>query len=1558
MTDEQFPTEVENSNFDFSSLPPEDNRPLVPARAAADKSFYAATLSGADPIAAYKKSLTEYQQQGQSQLVDNTTKILQDDEDLGRVKAVQATLEDPTLPKEQKREILNQYMTTRSIPVNLREKYSENLAASSPSTRHLSNQEFALSFFGKEIAADNIQKDIDKELIKYDDSFASMYWGGVAELIPFIGSFGRNYNLSELNKAVQQGDTPALKHFFFGGEAIVEIREKLKALPPVQQREAVGRFLGKLKENTGTDINRIHDLESAILSPDYTTFERAIDNSLGLLDAALAVSVKGLYSGMKRVTGLEISPKSPLGTTALYNAQNATKLSAGALLDTSGEVSHALGESKAKILAELFFQQADESLLKDVPSGIRQEIANLTGVGIEGYARSETTPFLYGKEVRDQVKSDIYDTLHSYKGLVYHQSKSSINETDELLRGVATYGKGEDEAYQTLGEAASAAEALLEKGRSGSVRIVRTNPETLKMEPVTPSIGEDVAGDYYVQLQYEHLYNPLDALAFGPVNATLQLPGMGILNKLTGGRTPTQLDISALARVPGVNRYILPATHYLDEWITRGALQAGDAYLALEQPVLKALQKSRGKLSRINGEQKMLAHLLETGSDEQKVFSYGEISSQMHAQGFSQRQVDKVAETYFLDRRADDLSYLHTNRQKVKQLVSQGMQEYHLNPSKVMHAKAVPQPPGVTEVWDDALDMMRPISEKELSALYSSGGTLGKMVDRVSQGSKYTDLVMIPAGTKTGKISDFVLNKIEGHSPRYWEEYYYVDRTPREATYNGVSLDIKNRDHLKGLAALRTTHAAAGTKLGADKLAKELQSAHPGFDWSVRRERKDENSLLEEAKLYGSQLSATGKRGEKLISIDGEARVMDPLLARFRSIQSISRASAFSEWIAAFQEGYMKKFASFLKDPERFPTDASDFKKPEKASLQETAMYREALTHFQYYRSQLETSTFGESVWKDALYWMGEHIEKYSENLAGLFKTIGNDYFPPQVLKTLAFTAMIALRPMRQFVLQPAQLLQAAILDPAYMMNPRKFHAELSGLLYGTMFLQHGPNPMLKHLPFEAVSTLGAKMMGVSKQEYVKFVQSFKDSGLPYSIDTNLLIAGMFNQGNRALVESGMEAAAKNVSSMVSAVPKMGKAAGFDIGETVNMVGSYLFARQRHMRLHPEVPWDSKAGLENIATDARQLSGEMTRGGELAWQRGALSLPFQFLAMPYKMLLAMTTSKFWSAEEKSRLIAGNLVIFGSAGLGLGSLVNKLREEYGDFGADDLWLALEGGLLDLGAKHVINAMTDDKEDLNTLALSKSFSPLGDNIIPVADVFANLREKPFATALAGPSWSLIDPNKGKIPNAWRDISTIFGKKELDTTEKIKRALLEATEVASGGTDWMKYVLAMETGKVISSSGMDSGLASDRKTAIAKLFGVSTHEESDYFYLSSKSFDEAKEIKDASAYIIARASQDALKYGTDEWATLNSLTSSYMSFVGNNPDMELKLNKQINKMSKDMLKNQGENAYSRIYKSAATKSEEDRAKLSKFLRSGTDPRGKQLAEQLNELTGIEAY
>jgi hypothetical protein len=351
-------------------------------------------------------------------------------------------------------------------------------------------------------------------------------------------------------------------------------------------------------------------------------------------------------------------------------------------------------------------------------------------------------------------------------------------------------------------------------------------------------------------------------------------------------------------------------------------------------------------------------------------------------------------------------------------------------------------------------------------------------------------------------------------------------------------------------------------------------------------------------------------------------------------------------------------------------------------------------------------------------------------------------------------------------------------------------------------------------------------------------------------------------------------------------------------------------------------------------------------------------MPLQFITAPHKALLSMTTSKLLSPAEKARLFGMYVALYGSYGtIALGA-VNWMREQEGDILPAAGWSLVQGGLMDVTANGLINMLLDEKDEHTDLAMSQRFSPLGGTF-PFADFLAGLSEDPIGQLFLGPSWSLFNDKNGKIPRVLRDIATMWKTEEI-TPENFDDYLMKATEFTTGGTNWMKYRIAMNTGIMVASSGMPVDKQATRMEAIAKLIGVSSKAEVDSWMLQQKFKDSKKEYEDAGKYIhqsIMRRAREREAQGENFTTAFNDGIRHYLSFE-RDPLIKKAIIDAAKQQNKYILKDSGQNIESMLYRDAYNRSLEDNRALSNLLRSSTDPRLNQLADKLNKITGAENY
>lgn len=1513
-----------------------------------DDVVYGAMLSGEDPIKKYQDITKEYQQNGQSQFINNLKSQINKDEDIVRRNVLLKAIEDEKLPVDIKKQAIQNYYRTNELLPSLRDTYAEYIAGMYPKANP-DIATFANGFYEKEIAA----AQIDKDLNDFGKEISGSAWEVFAEAAPWLApllasnpvtwsipvaaDLRQGYLANTIAQAAQNKDFGTLKDLWnmaFKGEAIESTREYLKSLPPKEKVVAVKRILATVKELPALDYERYKLVQSFVQAEDYTLLDRAIDDSMLLMDVAL-----NSITNTKKA--LNVSPKSPLGTTATHNPTEASNIAGAAIVDSSEQVAKAFGETHASIIGSILPKQAEELVHGLNPEATPNLVKILQGLDESGLEaqRLARNELLYSPELRDAVAQNIYNVIKSAKGMAPHLGKSNISsieqagEAGELaFKGKITFGNSADSAFNSYDDALARAEAYKkEKGFEGELTIVKTGPDG----KLVPATGKE-SGEFYIQHDWNHTYHPMDLALWGEDAINVSLPILGknfsVIDK----------TMTALARSP-FGRYLFGNTA-LSERVTKPGYTAVDKALAIEKDHIIALNRYLAEASPKS--RSIVDDLLREGEDLEKAFSFEEVSAKIKAQNLSPKEAKEVQEGYFVFRRVADWVYSNVNKMENAKMTRDGIRHFKFGDKDIYGVKVPMEVAGVDTVWDVATNTIKQVGKANVENLYKEGGSLVKLYSKVRQGDEIAEYVAMPRGIADNDLPTFVLPYIKGWVPRYAENTYFVTRTPKEVTVNGKKGIPEN---------YITTHAAANTKKEAERYVKELSEKDPNGIYNVKRERSEERNVLTDSRIYRQDMLTSKHRGEdRLLGADN----VDALIGLHRTVKAVSKHMAMDEYLNTFRSNFIQKFGDFSKY--EFPTNRGELSAKPNMSLKDSKRLKEAFASFDFYESLLMNSRYDQQLWRNAMIAVSTVAEPFGGAIAKLVKDTLTTIYPPDMLRRMATHLMISLNPQAQRFVQPGQVLVLPAYDPS-LFNPnefRKLTQQTLGIKYGVNTWKVGSRNT-DWIPEDVVVTVGSKLAGMEPKEYIQALKDLKATGLVASVDQNTIIEGVFSSSGVPLKEKGiLGSAPRKASSALGAVPAFGRKIGFDSGEQDNLIASWLTAKRVLLKKQPNLDPNSEYFKALQHANAREMSFGMNRAGSFAYQNNILAMPLQFITAPHKALLSMTTSKLLSPAEKARLFGLYVALYGSYGTVALGAVNWMREQEGDILPAAGWSLVQGGLLDVTANGLINMLIDEKDEHTELAMSQRFSPLGGTF-PFADFLSGLSEDPISQLFMGPSWSLFNEKNGKIPKVLRDIATMWNTEEI-TPENFDDYLMKATEFTTGGTNWMKYRIAMNTGVMVASSGMPVDKQATRMEALAKLIGVSSKEEVDAWMLQQKFRDSKKEYEDAGKYIhqsIMRRAREREAQGESFTTAFNEGISHYLSFE-RDPLIKKSIVDAARQQNKYMLRDSGQNIESMLYRDAYNRSLEDNKALSNLLRSSTDPRLNQLADKLNKITGAENY
>jgi len=1517
---------------------------------------YGAMLSGEDPVAKYKQTMEEYRRTGQSEYINKLKEQVNADTDVIRRNTIIKAIEDPNLPTETKQAAIKEYYENNQLSPKLKEVYSEFIAAQYPKA-HTNLNDFVEGFFQREIAGEAI----DKDLNNFAKGLSGDSWEVFAEVAPWLAPLltlnpytlalpiaadvRSGYLATRIANATKNKDSSVLSDIWttlFKGEAIEGTRQYFKSLPPKQKREAVGRMLKAIEKLPALDYEKYKLVQSMYQAEDYTLLDRALDDSMLLMDGAVAK----MSSARK---GSNVKPSSPLGRTATHNPTTASTIAGSALVDETGEIAKAFGETHASIVSSLLpkiSQEMADGLTVEATEEFMKIVKGVDEVGEATARQAARNELLYPPELKDKVISTIYEAISGAKSAVVHLGKSAVSSIEDIgekgelaFKGVVTLGKSSDSAFTSYEEALLAAKSYAkENGVEGVISIVRMDESGKLVPAIKPGekgrgIVVSEKGDYYLQHQWNHTYAPMDLALLGgdaiKVNVSLFGRDWKLLSRAA----------TAVARGP-LGRYLF-AGNMMPERVMGAAATSVDKALSMEKDFIQKLNRYVADSSTV-----VKGHVFDfilDGERQGKNFTLAEITNKLRAKGLPAKDIEEVAQGYFVYRRVADWQYSALNTITRRRMVAEDIRAYEIDGQQIF-GKEVKEVSGVNAVWDIRTNSIRTLERGEAKDILSKGGSFIKMSEPVREGDHVVNYILAGSKPVSGDLPNFVLPYIKGYAPRFNDNAYFLVRTPKKVMVDGKEI--------ADTSLYRTSHAAGDEKVVLDVKAAELNQKDPTGVYEVKRDRMDEKNILSESKIYRQNLVQSKHRGEEELF---GAKREDPLVSLHKLVKSISHLRAMDEFMETYKKSYVAKYGDFTGHT--FPKSRAAISARPNMTIEESKRLKEAFVAFDYLDSLSLSARYDQVAWRNGMNAIGEVIEPLSMGIAKGLKYAGKNLYPIELIRRVATHMMISLNTLAQRVVQPSALILFPAIDPS-LFNPKNFaqFTRETLLLKYTLNAWKSDSIAMRGMPEDLVMRISAKAAGIPEAEFKQMVVDLKESGLVASVDQNIVIEGVFGHANVSLKEEGMEKAGRKLLSGLKAIPAAGRKLGFDSGEQDNLIGTWLVARRRLLSSRPDLDPTSAYFKAKVHADAREMALGMNRAGAFAYQNNLLTLPLQFITAPHKAVLSLTTSKVYTAAEKGKLAAMYLALYGVGGMGATWAVNAMREDYGDEVSPETWTAISGGLVDWGINSLVNSLWDEKEEHTQLVFSQRFSPISGGIggTPVGVLFEGISEDTISKLFFGPSWSLFNKKSGKIPVALRDMASLYKTEEV-TLDNFDKYVTEALDVTTGGTNWMKMRYAYNTGILLAANGYPIDKHATRMEALGKLFGIQTATEIDSRMISEKLRGSEKDYKEAGKYIYESLMRASRSYGEDPdfIRNMNKKMSAFLSL-----EQDEMIKRAVIDAAKSAnhraLTDENQHIQSNIYRGAYMKSLEDNVALSNILRSSSNPRTVELADNLNKITG----
>lgn len=862
-----------------------------------------------------------------------------------------------------------------------------------------------------------------------------------------------------------------------------------------------------------------------------------------------------------------------------------------------------------------------------------------------------------------------------------------------------------------------------------------------------------------------------------------------------------------------VSRWLLDSASMLSPRITGAASVMSDRTAAFEKMMLDLASEFSDKYVKLDTQGK---GLVDTYLREANYQGIAFDKTSLVAKGFTEDMIDTVKNW----RKYWDSQFYLENFDLVRSLNAGGYLRYSDNNTQLF-AKPISKNRNIATVYDPSTSSVRAITEDEIEELYNAGGTLARFRRTADfSGAKAEHMLVRNTPTeylRTLRDTDRVLNYKEGYFQIQYDAPKFVEEIIRDIHGNETG---------------RRAIAVAGDTAEANAFAQRMatNSGRPVEDYVVRSDvramRKDDDS-------YWDVTSASGRiaqrhRGKTLENASGlnhlgdGSYILNPVDSARRAAQSIAGRTVSRPMLDAAKERFIRQYSGALKPNQyggySWPKNIDEIDIPGKSTDKLVADARTTYEHINYLENGYINAM--DDVYKNLITGLADVAGEKGLTKAERLLRQGGDVSLTGASKNLVFMSYIGAHPLRQWVVQPHQVIRTVAYNPSGWATgnvPRLVGEFYSSLLPGGKTTKEG-------------------------QAFVKFAN---DSGMLDAIDKNNLVRGTLldaaNTTNKAL--------------RVAKAPLTGlRKLGFDAGEHANLVGHLSAVYDKYKR--SGVDLSDKTIRDEAFAEARALGYSMNFAGDMPYNQTSAALIMQFAQVPHKAVLQMFDRRL-PLGVRQRLFVTDTLLWGTPIAAIGSLLGEEVLPEDKDTRDMLMYGIEAWVMN----EALTQMSGEKVDLD---FSASLSPY--NLSGLRDTFVTfLTEGPEASYLNSPSGQLLFKDGSRMQKAFQSVGRYFNAFDEVGQEKTEflEMINEVGKIASGWNDAHKARILLDMRKRLDQYGNVTDEDVSKVEALAQLFGIGTSDTRDLYKISIELSEANKNYKEE----VLTSYKDIKRYYTDK-------------------------------------------------------------------------------------------
>lgn len=1052
-------------------------------------------------------------------------------------------------------------------------------------------------------------------------------------------------------------------------------------------------------------------------------------------------------------------------------------------------------------------------ILREVPNDLR-EMAN------------ESAGVHFTQREREIASARIVSDFRTASGISINDAESLFETSGNTVRIKASYTAGDGPWSDAQAAVDQTVYALRQYGvKPEDISILKLEGDTripVKLEEV----GTE-PGNYHVQVSMNHQMSVDDV-----------------------GGLETNFDVKrnlfdsipwfVWNRQGSVSRFLMDASSMLHPIFTKAAIVSTDASARFEKAMLSLADEFAKDYNKLSNARK--AKLEEYFREaNQKGIGFNIIDLQ--ARQFSPEEISIVSKW----RVFWDAHYYLENLDVVRSLNQEGFQLFK-NVNFEGYAKPIAKNQNLGDIYDPVADAVVSHTKADGDLLYQSGGTYARLRRPISIAGVEVEHMIVPnthqAYLRRVRDSDKVLNYREGYFQISYNAPRFVDVAVRGPNGN-----------IKFWRAV----GVAGDQKEAESWAKQYaRSTGVSFDNDIKI-RGDDRGLTKDSDSWWDVNSVNGRiaqrhRGAALydasgLNYIGKASYIDnPFDSAVRAARNVANRTITRDIIETMKARFIQMYGDMIQDVEgmkRFPRTKADIGMKGEYTSKEVADARTTFEYINYLENGYINTA--DEVFKAAFNKMGLMLGGIGASKAERAAYQISQESVSGWAKRGVFTAYMALNPLRQWIVQPHQMIRT------WAYNPK-------GWITGSMVTN--------------MTTITGHLFGRVTPESTRLMKFVTESGMLDAVDMSNLVRGSLKD---ALPHNAVLRKAQKYGLDVP------RKIGFDFAERGNLLGHLLSVYDRYKRIGMNL--DDPAVRAEAYSEARALSYDMNFAGDMAYNQTWPSILLQFMQVPHKAILQLTNRRLpW--ETRARMAFFDMVMFGTPAATIAEFLDEdMLPEDATVREAVLW-GMEGLMLN----RAFSILAGEKVDIDISGLAP-YDLTGWRKFLVDGLYAGGIENMILNSPAG---QLYIKRDGKVMEALRSASYFFGIQDAPFDDPVT-ALHVAEKVlnlSSGWANWIKGGIELEIGQKVNKAGQVIDPNVNAWEAWATRLGFGTKHEKEYYAALMKETRDRKNFekdienmyKDIKTFYVKELSQEG---GVANLEMIGKITGAALNHLKHNPD-----------------------------------------------------------------------